>query len=481
MELKKYLITAGVCMTCTAFGAYLYSRHVASQPRQAATEPAVSVRQASAYAAAAPTDFTDAAERTVNGVVHVKVTQQAEASYGGSDIFDFFFGPGMGRRQQQSQPVQGAGSGVIISADGYIVTNNHVIDGADDIEVVLNDKRDFKATLVGTDPTTDIALLKIEADGLKPLSFANSDGVKVGEWVLAVGNPFNLTSTVTAGIVSAKGRHVGINTSSMAIESFIQTDAAVNPGNSGGALVNTRGEVIGINTAIASPTGSFSGYSFAVPSNIAQKVAQDLMTYGEVQRALLGVTIGEVSASMVKDLGLEKPEGVVVVAVSDGGAAKEAGVKEKDVITEVDDEAVNSVPELQSRVAQHRPGDSVKLTLLRGGKEMSVVATLRNVRGTTGVVKGGDSTLLGATLTPVDESESRSLGLRYGLKVESLGAGKLKEAGVREGFIITKANRVPLTSVKDFQQVTAAASDGLFIAGVYPDGRVRYYAIDLQQ
>lgn len=479
MEIKKYLLATSVSMACAAFGAYLYSRHIASQPQAASTTPTVELRT-TAFGANEPTDFTTAAEQTVNGVVHVKVTQQAAETYGGSDLFDFFFGPGMGRRQQP-QPVQGAGSGVIISADGYIVTNNHVIDGADNIEVVLNDKRDFKATLVGTDPTTDIALLKIEADGLTPLSFGNSDGVKVGEWVLAVGNPFNLTSTVTAGIVSAKGRHVGINTSNMAIESFIQTDAAVNPGNSGGALVNTKGEVIGINTAIASPTGSFSGYSFAVPSNIAQKVAQDLMTYGEVQRALLGVTIGEVDASMVKELDLDRPQGVVVVAVADGGAAKEAGVKEKDVITKLDDEAINSVPELQSRVAQHRPGDSIKLTLIRNGKQTEVVATLRNVRGTTGVVKGADSSLLGATLTPISEGDKSSLELRYGLKVESLMDGKLKEAGVRKGFIITKANRMPLTSVKDFQQVTATASDGLFIAGIYPDGRVRYYAIDLQQ
>ena len=480
MEIRKYVLAAGASLACAAFGAYLFARYEAAQPQpMALTQQDVPLRNV-AYGSSAPTDFSDAAEMTVNGVVHVKVTQQTEQTYGGTDIFDFFFGPGMGRRQQL-QPVQGAGSGVIISADGYIVTNNHVIDGADDIEVVLNDKRNFKAKLIGTDPTTDIALIKIEADGLKPLHFANSDGVKVGEWVLAVGNPFNLTSTVTAGIVSAKGRHVGINTSNMAIESFIQTDAAVNPGNSGGALVNTRGEVIGINTAIASPTGSFSGYSFAVPSNIAQKVAQDLMTYGEVQRALLGVTIGEVDASMVKDLGLDKPCGVVVASVSDGGAAKEAGVKERDVITKLDDEEVNSVPDLQSRVAQHRPGDSIKLTIIRDGKTVELIATLRNIRGTTGVVKGADTSLLGAKLTPVNESDSKNLGLRYGLKVDGLSNGKLKEAGVREGFIITKANRVPLTSVKDFQQVIASASDGLFIAGVYPDGRVRYFAIDLQQ
>ncbi len=482
MEIKKYLLAIGTSMACTAFGAYLYSRYVAAQPQPTALTQQVAPVHSVAFGTAAPTDFTDAAEMTVNGVVHVKVSQNATTSYEGSDIFDFFFGPGFGHQQQQkSQPIQGAGSGVIISADGYIVTNNHVIDGADDIEVVLNDKRSFKATLVGTDPTTDIALIKIDADGLKPLSFANSDNVKVGEWVLAVGNPFNLTSTVTAGIVSAKGRHVGINTSNMAIESFIQTDAAVNPGNSGGALVNTRGEIIGINTAIASPTGSFSGYSFAVPSNIAQKVAQDLMTYGEVQRALLGVTIGEVDASMIKDLGLDKPQGVVVAAVSDGGAAKEAGVKEKDVITKIDDEDINSVSELQSRVAQHRPGDSIKLTIIRSGKTIELVATLRNVRGTTGVVKGADSETLGAKLAPVTDSDYKNLGLRYGLKVESLANGKLKEAGVQEGFIITKANRMPLTTVKDFQQVIATASDGLFISGIYPNGRVCYYAIDLQQ
>lgn len=480
MEIRKYVAAVAASLACAAFGAYLYSRYEAANVTARDSMDAAAPARNVSLAPAAPTDFTEAAELTVNGVVHVKVTQQSQQpSYGGADLFEFFFGPGMGR-QQRPEPIRGAGSGVIISAEGYIVTNNHVVSGADKIEVVLNDKRSFPATLVGADPTTDIALIKIDADGLMPLTFGNSDNVRVGEWVLAVGNPFNLTSTVTAGIVSAKGRHVGINTSSMAIESFIQTDAAVNPGNSGGALVNTRGEVIGINTAIASPTGSFSGYSFAVPANIAQKVAQDLMTYGEVQRALLGVSISEIDASMVEDLNLPKPEGVLVSAVSDGGAAKEAGVRERDVITKLDDETINSVPELQSRVAQHRPGDSVKLTVIRDGKERELIATLRNVRGTTGIVKGEDNQTLGAELKPVSEKEQRSLGLRYGLKVVSLGDGKLKDAGVREGFIITKANRVPLTSVKDFRQVMASASDGLFIAGVYPDGRVRYFAIDLQ-
>ncbi len=480
MDIKKYLLASAASLACAAFGAYLYSRYVAAQPAAQPTVVELPTHSV-AYSQAAPTDFTTAAEMTVNSVVHIKVTQQSQQQqYSGSDLFDFFFGPGMGRQQQRSQPVQGAGSGVIISADGYIVTNNHVIDNADKIEVVLNDKRSFNATLVGTDPTTDIALVKIDADGLQPLAFGNSDNVHIGEWVLAVGNPFNLTSTVTAGIVSAKGRHVGINTSNMAIESFIQTDAAVNPGNSGGALVNTRGEVIGINTAIASPTGSFSGYSFAVPANIAQKVAQDLMTYGEVQRALLGVTIQEIDAQKAEELKLNKPEGVFVAGVSDGGAAKEAGVQEKDVIVKIDDEAVNSVPDLQSRVAQHRPGDSVKLTLIRDSKEKEIIVTLRNLRGTTGIVKGSDSELLGAELVPITDSEARQIGIRYGLRVANISNGKLKEVGVREGFIITKANRVPLTTVRDFQQVIASASDGLFLSGVYPNGQVRYFAIDLQ-
>ncbi|MDD7725105.1 MAG: Do family serine endopeptidase [Bacteroidales bacterium] len=479
MEIKKYLLASAASLACAAFGAYLYSRHVAAQ---SVATPVAIPTQTVINAPSAPTDFTAAAELTVNGVVHIKVSQQTYGQqYGGSsDLFDFFFGPGFGRQQQRPQQTQGSGSGVIISADGYIVTNNHVINGADKIEVVLNDKRSFAATLVGSDPTTDIALVKIEADGLQPLTFGNSDNVRIGEWVLAVGNPFNLTSTVTAGIVSAKGRHVGINTSNMAIESFIQTDAAVNPGNSGGALVNTRGEVIGINTAIASPTGSFSGYSFAVPANIAQKVAQDLMTYGEVQRALLGVTIREVDAQVAEELDLKRPEGVLVASVADGGAAKEAGVKENDVIVKIDDEAVNSVPDLQSRVAQHRPGDSMKLTVVRDGKEQNIVATLRNMRGTTGIVKDADSEMLGAKLTPITAADGSKLGLRFGLRIEDLGDGKLKEAGVRKGFIITKANRVPLTSVKDFQQVVASASDGLFLAGVYPNGQVRYFAIDLQ-
>lgn len=443
------------------------------------------VSRCSAAPVYAPTDFTTAAEASVNAVVHVKVVQddhrpQLDAE---SQLFNFFFGPGYSQ-PRQAEPVMSSGSGVIISPDGYIVTNNHVIDKASRIEVVLNDRRSFVAELVGTDPTTDIALLKIDADSLQALAFGNSDALRVGEWVLAVGNPFNLTSTVTAGIVSAKSRSIGIIApgSSIGIESFIQTDAAVNPGNSGGALVNTRGELVGINTAIASRTGSYSGYSFAVPSDMVQKVAQDLRMYGEVQRALLGVSIAEVTPQMLADLKLDRPEGVAVMSVSDGSGAKAAGVQVNDVIVAVDGEKVNSVPALQEKIGRRRPGDSVKLDIKRAGKAQQVVVTLRNIRGTTGIVKVEDSDkYLGATFAKVPSDELRRLRVGSGIKVKSLAAGKLKEAGVREGFIIVKANRMPVSSAEEFAQIAASASEGLFIAGVYPNGKVEYYAINLEE
>lgn len=477
--MKKFLITIGSSALCAAFGAFLYSRLVPqAQPQPQVVEVPVPAKHV--VMPGAPADFCDAAERSVDGVVHVMVRSGGEVRETHNDIFEFFFGPGFGRQYQQAPVRQGSGSGVIISADGYIVTNNHVIDGATTIEVSLNDKRTLTATLVGTDPTTDIALLKVEADGLHPIAFANSDAVRVGEWVLAVGNPLNLTGTVTAGIVSAKGRHTGVNTSSMAIESFIQTDAAVNPGNSGGALVNAAGDLIGINTAIVSPTGSFAGYSFAVPSNIVRKVADDLKAYGEVQRALLGVTVSEVTQADVDALKLPSLRGVVVKGVSDAGAAKAAGLKEGDVILGIDSDAVNTVAELLGKVAEHRPGEAVRVKFFRNGSERECTATLRNVRGTTEVVRGSDGTLLAAKLQPLTENEMRAAGVRYGLKVTELSDGKLKEAGIRKGFVITKANRVPMTSVSDFQQVVSEATDGLFIAGFYPDGQVCYYAVNLQ-
>lgn len=490
MEMKKTLATVAMTLGCVAVGAYLHARYTeytASPVSQVSNSDTLGTfhgqfstsQVAMSYA---PTDFTEAAQKSVESVVHVKVLQESRSNMQGSDPFlQFFFGPRLQPQQPRGPQLTGSGSGVIISSDGYIVTNNHVVEGADKLEIVLNDGRVFEGTIIGADNTTDIALVKIEADGLQPLPFGNSDELKVGEWVLAVGNPFNLTSTVTAGIVSAKSRNMGINQSQMRVESFIQTDAAVNPGNSGGALVNTRGELVGINTAIASTTGSYTGYSFAVPTSIVQKVAADLKEYGEVQRALLGISIADVNSEMQKQYNLPKPEGVMVMEVNESSAAREAGIKEEDVIVAVNDRAVKSVAELQEQIAQHRPGDTVKLRIIRDGKEQSIMCTLRNVRGTTDVVKIADaSNVLGGQLRTITDEEKADLRLRYGIKVEK-SSGKLKEAGVRDGFIILKANRTPVTTVAELEQITSTATDGLFISGIYPNGKVAYYAINIQE
>ena len=337
-------------------------------------------------------DFTRAAEKTVNAVVGITNKQVRQAqSFGGMNdpFFDFFFGQRSQRQQepQSSDPTPvGAGSGVIISSDGYIVTNNHVIDKADELTVTLNDRRQFTATLIGTDPTTDIALIKIDAKDLPTIPMGQSDALKIGEWVLAVGNPFNLTSTVTAGIVSAKARSISVGNSKMGIESFIQTDAAVNPGNSGGALVNTAGELVGINTAIYSQTGNYAGYSFAVPSSIVSKVVTDLKQYGTVQRALLGIIGGDVNADVVSQKDLKVNEGVYVDQVSEDGGAAEAGIKPGDVITSVNGTTINTMAQLQGEIARYRPGDKVKVVIDRKGDTKNFTVTLKNTKGNTDVI-----------------------------------------------------------------------------------------------
>ncbi|MGQ1783505.1 MULTISPECIES: Do family serine endopeptidase [unclassified Saccharicrinis] len=431
-------------------------------------------------------DFTVAAEKSVEAVVHVmtKATVSGDGYSHGNPFYDFFFGPRGGVTPDRS-PVMGSGSGVIISEDGYIITNNHVIDNADEIEVVLNDRRSYKATLVGTDPTTDIALLKIEEQGLVFLTYGNSDDIRIGEWVLAVGNPFNLTSTVTAGIVSAKSRSINIlanRNQPMGIESFIQTDAAVNPGNSGGALVNTRGELIGINTAIASQTGSYAGYSFAVPVGIAKKVVGDLKEFGEVQRAFIGVQIVGVTAELAEQYKLDEVEGVYVSAVTVNGGADAAGVKEGDVILSINEVKVNTNSELIEQVSQRRPGDKVNLVVKRDGKRKQFTVILRNSYGSTDIVKEkqGISDLLGAELRELTVEEKAKLRINYGMKIVKLTAGKLKQSGVTEGFIILKANREPISNVTDLKNVIASTDGGLFITGVYPNGQVAYYAINLE-
>ena len=442
--------------------------------------------------AAENTDFTAAAEKAIHGVVHIKATQNAQSNGGDQqfvDPFEYFFGFG-GRQQRTPQPRVGAGSGVIISTDGYIITNNHVIDGADELEVTLNDNRKFDAKVIGADPTTDIALLKIAADDLPTIPFGNSEQLKVGEWVLAVGNPFNLTSTVTAGIVSAKSRgNIGAGGDRSKIESFIQTDAAVNPGNSGGALVNTRGELVGINTAIYSETGNYAGYSFAVPISIAGKVANDLKQYGTVQRAVLGVMIQDPQyVSKEEKANLKALEGAYVGGFAERSTAKEAGVEKGDVITAVNGVKVKSSSALQEQISKYRPGDKVELSINRNGSDKKYTVELRNAQGSTKVMKSGDGTeVMGGAFKALNADQKRKLGVSYGIEVTGVTNGKLQSAGIKKGFIIMIVNNQKVSSPEDLEKIVdnilqgRTEDQGLFIKGFYPNGRTKYYAIDLSE
>lgn len=460
--------------------------------------------------AAENTDFTMAAESAVHGVVHIKATTNARSSSGGEgyfDPFEYFFGfGGRGNFQRPTpQPKVGSGSGVIISTDGYIITNNHVVEGADELEVTLNDNRKFAAKLIGTDPSTDIALIKIEAENLPTIPFGNSEKLKVGEWVLAVGNPFNLTSTVTAGIVSAKGRGISVGGDKTKIESFIQTDAAVNPGNSGGALVNTKGELVGINTAIYSETGNFAGYSFAVPISIAGKVANDLKQYGTVQRAVLGVmmrSVGDLDdmlsyPNLPEDLEKDIKELKEMVKVSEGAcvsdfaersSAKEAGLERGDVIIAINDVKVKNANALQEQISKYRPGDKVQVKVNRKGTEKVFTVELKNAQGSTKVVEKTDGTeMMGAAFKALSDKEKRELGVSYGIEVTGLTSGKLKDAGIKKGFIIMVVNNQRIKTPEDFEKIVENAlqgrseDQGLFIKGFYPNGRTKYYAIDLAE
>lgn len=417
-------------------------------------------------------DLTFAAEKSIHAVVHIATQSVRGGGWSsGNPFFDEFFG----LRNQQPRIAQGFGSGVILSADGYIVTNNHVIESAQNIKVILNDKREFEAKLIGTDPSTDIALLKIEAKDLAFLTYGNSNDLKLGEWVLAVGNPFNLTSTVTAGIVSAMGRNLRINEDQYSIESFIQTDAAVNPGNSGGALVNQQGNLIGINTAIAaSRTGTYTGYSFAVPVTIVKKVIDDLKKYGEVQRALLGVGINDINAEKAKELKLNKVEGVYVSGVPDNSAAKSAGIKEGDVIIQVEGLPIKTTAELQEKISQYRPGDKVQVIVIRGNEKKQFAVTLRNRHGDTEIVRDNNSTL-GAEFVVVGEKEKEKLEINSGIKITKLDKGKLKTSGMKEGFIITHVNKKPIYEIKDFKREIGNARGGILVEGIYPNGEQAYF------
>lgn len=423
-------------------------------------------------------DFVDAADITVHAVVHIKaeLKQRNEVYNDYFDFFNEFFG---NPHQRSNAPAIATGSGVILSADGFIVTNNHVVQNATKLEITLNDKRTFNATVIGTDPSTDLALIKIEAEGLPYLKYGDSDQVRIGEWVLAVGNPFNLTSTVTAGIVSAKARNINILGEVSAIESFIQTDAVVNRGNSGGALVNTEGQLVGINAAIASNTGSYTGYSFAIPVNIVKKVVNDLMDYGEIQRAYLGITFREIDSQFADEQGLDEIKGVYVVDVSGDGAASDAGMKAGDIIVGVGGMKINSKSTLLEAVGIHRPGDELKVKAFREDELMEFDVVLKNRSGNTDVVKKDNVELLGATFKPVDDDTKAKLKIDHGLKVTNIGDGKIKSAGIREGFIIMYIDKSPVKSVNDLKYLVEGKNGGTLIEGIYPNGLRAYYGLGL--
>ncbi len=432
-------------------------------------------------------DLTEAADKSLHAVVHIKSTENSKTRTirRAPDIYDFFFGDGMGRQQEvRTQPRVGFGSGVILTEDGYIVTNNHVIDGADEIDVTLNDNRTFKGRLIGSDDKTDLALIKIEVDEKLPaLPVGDSDELKVGEWVLAVGNPFNLTSTVTAGIVSAKARTLGVYDGG--IESFIQTDAAINQGNSGGALVNARGELVGINAVLTSPTGSYAGYGFAIPTSIMTKVVSDLKEFGAVQRAILGIMGGTVTSELVEQKDLGVVDGVYVSEILPEGAAEEAGIEVGDVIVAVDGSKVKNMAQMQEMFTKHQPGDKVELTIVRKKKEKKIEVTLKNVQGNTNVVKNADLDMLGATFKELDDKEKRLYKVNYGLKVLDVSKGRFADAGIKKGFVILKVNNAPIKNIDDMQkaikQANSSSDQVLFIAGMTPSGKRAYFSVDLTQ
>ena len=484
-----------------SLAAIVFSVAAFNETQAATQEP--DVMEVSTATAVQPVDLTYAAEKALPCVVHIKYVQNSKIQTVEvqSDPFDDFFsdpfggffgrgqrGQGGTRKQQVQTPKKTAtGSGVIISADGYIVTNNHVVDGADELTVTLNDNKEYSARIIGADKTTDLALIKIDAKNLPAIRIANSDNVKVGEWVLAIGNPLGLTNTVTAGIISAKARTLGAN----GVESFIQTDAAINAGNSGGALVNTNGELVGINAMLYSQTGSYSGYGFAIPTAMMNKVVADLKQYGTVQRAMIGISGRDVKTQvdLEKEEGKEPTdygtmEGIYVGEVVDGSAASEAGIEKGDIITEVDGQKVTKFGDLSGIIAQKRPGDKITLTYLHNKKKQTKIVTLRNEQGNTKVVKNADLDVLGADFREVTKAQKEQLEISYGLEVIKVNAGKMKEAGVPKGFIIQRVNDEAMKTVEDLQDIVKDASTSkepvLVIKGIFPTGKRGYFIVQLQ-
>ena len=479
-KIVNYLLPA-ICMVAIIFSVAAFNKAGAATP------------------AGQPVDLTYAAEKALPSVVHIKYVQNSKIktvevqsdpfSDFFSDPFGGFFGRGNGgtqKRQVQTPKKTATGSGVIISTDGYIVTNNHVVEGADELTVTLNDNQEHSARIIGTDKTTDLALIKIDGKNLPAITIANSEDLKIGEWVLAVGNPLGLNNTVTAGIVSAKARSLGANN----VESFIQTDAAINAGNSGGALVNTRGELVGINAMLYSPTGSYSGYGFAIPTTIMNKIVEDLKKFGVVQRAWIGIKGGDVKnyvdaqKEQGKEVDLGTMEGIYVDEVTDEGAAFDAGIKKGDVIISADGQKVTRMAELQEIISKKRPGDKLTITYLHNKKKITETVVLKNEQGNTKVVKNADLDVLGANFREITEAQKKQLSISYGIEVIKVNNGKLKETGIARGFIIQRVNYETIKTIDDMQKVVKDASTSkdpvLYIQGIYPTGKKAYFAVPLQ-
>jgi len=422
-------------------------------------------------------DFSVVAENIVHTVVHVKTRTMRDYS-NRNPVMEFFYGEQQNRSPRE---VRGYGSGVIISSDGYVITNNHVIEGADEVDVTLNDNRTFHATVIGRDPSTDIAVLKVDSEGLPYVRYGNSDLLKLGQWVVAIGNPFNLTSTVTAGIVSAKGRSLGLLSDQYRIESFIQTDAALNVGNSGGALINTSGQLVGITTAIISPSGAYAGNSFAIPVNIVRKIVEDLIEYGEVQRAIMGVNIADMTSELAESENISEITGVYITNVVPGGAAEEAGIKKGDVITEFSGKNVDTAAELQEQVSKKRPGDKVKVEILRNNKSREYEMVLRNLTGGTGLVTPGEDsgTIFGVKLEPLSLAEKSEYRINNGMKVTDVKDGKFADLGIRENYVIFEINGEDISSFEDITRATNNGSELRSLKGLQSNGT--YFSYQFRQ
>lgn len=473
--------TSFILMLAMLFVAASCNQKQNAEPQEEEPQPVATIEQQqpvvqrTAFVPVGDTpDFVNAAEKSVDAVVHIKtkILRQTNTynDFFGALLQQFYGMPG----QTQKQYLEAYGSGVVLTPDGYIVTNNHVVEGADEVEITFNNHVKKAATIIATDPTTDLALIKVEGSDYDFLTFGDSDNVRIGEWVLAVGNPFQLSSTVTAGIVSAKARDISILGEGTSVESFIQTDAAVNPGNSGGALVNLKGELVGINAAIASHTGSYEGYSFAIPSNIVRKVVDDLLLYGETQRGYLGVQVGEMTEELAEKCGLDTPQGLYVAVVTEGGAAEKSGVKNGDAIISINGKKVNTYTQLIESVRQYRPGDQVNVEVVRAGQHMNFDVTLLNESGNVEIVKKGDkffNSELGLTLQAIDQNDKSKYGLKNGLKIAIIHEGRFEGSGIPEGFIILSVNGMSVNSKEDLQKALANSKRGRnYFDGIYPNG-----------